>query len=86
MKTLTFLLLCLPFFTHGATGLEEGLILRQEMNFLEEVSARSPQLEVQEKAERSLDVSNDLSLESTYFGENQDGVRTRSSAPRRRTP
>lgn len=87
MKTLTFLLFCLPFSAKAITTLEEGLILQQELNFLEEVSARAVNVNTDSPAREELDSSNDLSLESTYFGEsNEDTVRTRSAAPRRRAP
>lgn len=85
MKTLTFLVFCLPFFTQAATTLEEGLILQEELRFLEEVARTDfnptiPKL----SQDKNLNTTNDLDLESTYFRDSEDEVQTRSAAPRRR--
>ncbi|HLT22663.1 MAG TPA: hypothetical protein VKZ84_04440 [Bacteriovoracaceae bacterium] len=87
MKTLTFLLFCLPFFAFATSTLEEGLILHEELRFLEETSKRSLDINVLGQRENIENDSNDLDLESTYFGQNtEDEIRTRTSAPRRRAP
>lgn len=86
MKSLTFLLFCLPFFAAATSTLEEGIILQNELRFLEEVSKTEFQVINSGASESTLNSSNDLDLESTYFNETSDTIQTRSSAPRRRTP
>ncbi|HLW57319.1 MAG TPA: hypothetical protein VKY27_08035 [Bacteriovoracaceae bacterium] len=86
MKSLTFLLFCLPFFAAATSTLEEGIILQNELRFLEEVSQAEFQATNPRSSESTLNSSNDLDLESTYFNETSDMIQTRSSAPRRRAP
>lgn len=86
MKNLTFLLFCLPFFAGATTTLEEGIILQNELRFLEEVSRAEYRVINQDSVRSSLNSSSDLDLdlESTYFNDSSDAVQTRSAAPRRR--
>ena len=88
MKVLTFLMFCLPFSLFAATGVvEEGIILQDELRFLEEASQKSYQAQTFEAAQAtSTNNSEELDLESTYFNDNgnQDEVSVRAGAPRRR--
>lgn len=86
MKNLTFLLLCLPFFAKATSQLEEGIILQNELRFLEEVSRAEFSAPTVNQNESALNATNDLDLESTYFNNQRDEIQTRSSAPRRRVP
>ena len=86
MKVLIFLLFCLPFSSFAATTLEEGIILQDELRFLEETTQQNFQQASLETPSNSSN-SDELDLESTYFnnnGSNQDEVNVRAGAPRRR--
>lgn len=84
MKTLIFLLFCLPLFVQAVSTLEEGLILQQELRFLEDVATAEVNPASPASRDNTLNSSNDLDLESTYFSDEVDEVRTRQAAPRRR--
>lgn len=85
MKVLTFLMFCLPISVLGTTGLEEGIILQEELRFLEEASQKTFQSAALEPSLNTTNNSDELDLESTYFNDqDQDEVSTRAGAPRRR--
>lgn len=88
MKVLTFLMFCLPFSLFAATGVvEEGIILQDELRFLEEAAQKTYQsAELGPEIINSSRNSDELDLESTYFNNNgsQDEVSVRAGAPRRR--
>lgn len=88
MKVLTFLMFCLPFSLFAATGVvEEGIILQDELRFLEEAAQRPYQAaELGPEIINNSRNSDELDLESTYFNNNgsQDEVSVRAGAPRRR--
>lgn len=88
MKVLTFLMFCLPFSLFAATGVvEEGIILQDELRFLEEAAQKTYQsASLEPAAINRANNSDELDLESTYFNNNgsQDEVSVRAGAPRRR--
>jgi hypothetical protein len=90
MKTILLLTMLIPVSSFSQTSAEEeALILNQEMMFLEESVSQNIAVNrpLGESADRRISdaPSRDVDLERSYFGnEEQDEIRTRTAAPRRK--
>ncbi|MGE3611578.1 MAG: hypothetical protein AB7I27_18450 [Bacteriovoracaceae bacterium] len=81
----TFLTLSLPVIAQD--GLEEAIILNEEMQFLQDSAknVKTETLSVNSITPSSTrERSNESSLENVYFSDDKDQIKLRTAAPKRR--